>query len=74
MNLKIEKFSGPLGHERLTIKNFKTSDAMGRFMTTGDNGLRWCTSSKNLKPGTYVMLGGEYRNIKSIAPMMLSHC
>ena len=60
-------------NERLTIKSFQTSDAMHRFLNTGDNALRWRESNKNLKPGTYVFAGGRWHNIKTIDPLTLAH-
>lgn len=74
--------------ERMKIKNFKTRDAMHKFLNTGDNALHWretrdqtkthpntwgaCDETK-LKPGTYAWAGGQWHNVKNLDPSVLSH-
>lgn len=60
--------------ERLTIRQFKSRDAMHRFLNTGDNALRWRETSKPLKPGTYLWAGGQWCNVKHCDALTLAHC
>lgn len=77
----IESFSNTLNlhqKQRLVIKAFKTSDAMYKFLATGDNSLKWRESNKGLKAGTYIerYAGNgkfEYLNVKNIDPSALAH-
>lgn len=70
--------------ERLHIKGFKTSEDMYKFLNKQvDN--TWNINSvpdyyggfnetlAKLKPGTYAMAGGEWRNIKSLDHCILAH-
>lgn len=59
--------------ERLTIKAFSTSDAMHKFLSTGDNALRWRETNKWLKPGTYAYAGGSWHNVKHLNASTLAH-
>lgn len=59
--------------ERLTIKSFKHSCDMHKFLSTGDNALRWRESSKGLKAGTYAFAGGQWHNVKSLDASVLAH-
>lgn len=60
---------------RLTIKGFKTSDAMHAFLNTGDNAApgKWRESTKGLKAGVYVYAGGAWHNVKSLDSSVLAH-
>lgn len=62
-----------LAKERLKIKAFATSDAMHKFLNTGDNALRWRESTKGLKPGTYAYAGGTWHNVKTLDAVTLAH-
>jgi len=58
---------------RMTIKAFKTSDAMYTFLNTGSNGLTWKESIRGLKAGTYAYAGGNWHNVKSLDSSVLAH-
>ncbi len=62
-----------LAKHRMTVRHFKTSEAMHSFLNTGDNSLRWVESTKGLKAGTYAFAGGEWRNVKTLDPYILAH-
>ncbi len=59
--------------ERLTVRHFKTSEAMHAFLNTGDNSLRWIESTKGLKAGTYAFAGGRWHNVRHLDPSLLAH-
>jgi hypothetical protein len=69
----IEKhLSGPTMRERLIIKGFKHSDDMYKFLAEqADN--RWKESKRGLKPGIYVAVAGQWRNVKRLPIGVLSH-
>ncbi len=73
MAYKIQRKSGPLGKERLIVRLFSTSEAMYRFLNTGDNACHWRETSTELKPGTYAYVGGQWHNVKQVDPSLLSH-
>ena len=72
-----------LGRERLTIRGFKTSEAMYRELARDEHSLcnpsgwRECTYGfefvRQAKPGVYVKAGGEWRNVKSLDASTLAH-
>ena len=84
----IRTIKGSYKGERMTVKGFKTSEAMHGFLNTEDNALRWrqtidqtkthpgaygaCDETK-LKPGKYAWAGGQWHNIKSLDPSVLAH-
>lgn len=59
--------------ERLKIKSFNSSDAMHKFLNTGDNALHWKVSNKGLKAGTYAYAGGQWHNVKNLDASILAH-
>jgi hypothetical protein len=69
----IERVTGTLGHERLYIRGFHNSSAMHEFLNKGANGVAWRPSTNGLKPGVYAFLGGQWRNVKTLDPMMMAH-
>jgi hypothetical protein len=71
----IVKRSGPLGHERLTVKSFRDCSAMHKFLNAGSNGVTWheATIGHPTKAGTYAYVGGQWRNIRDIDPLMRNH-
>jgi hypothetical protein len=76
MNNRIESYRGVLSggqKERLTIRQFKDSSSMHKFLCTGDNALRWRETSEDLKAGTYAFAGGSWHNVKSLNPSVLAH-
>jgi len=71
-------------NKRLTIKGFKSSDAMHKFLNSqSDNS--WIVNSEPdyygclskelspLKPGTYAYAGGKWHNVKSLDSCVLAH-
>jgi len=58
---------------RMRIRNFKTSDAMYKFLNKGDTALHWKVSDRGLKSGTYVFCGGEWHNVKGLDPSILAY-
>lgn len=59
--------------ERLTIKIFKDSDAMYKFLCTDSNSLDWKESTKELKAGVYAFAGGKFHNVKTLDASILNH-
>ena len=62
--------------ERVTIKSFKTSDAMHKFLNTDGNALFWneaISQYKTLKAGTYAFAGGVWHNVKTLDSSVLAH-
>ena len=70
---KIKRMDGRLGHERLKIKQFKTAEAMHKWLNKQDNN-DWALYDGPLKPGTYARAGGEWHNVKGMDPSLLAHC
>lgn len=60
---------------RLTVRAFKSADAMHSFLNTGDNAApgKWRVSTKGLKSGTYAYAGGAWHNVKSLDSSVLCH-
>ena len=80
----IRKLSRNINKERLTIKGFKTSDAMHSFLNAQPNNDWILTSEPDyygafnpklaaLKPGKYAYAGGEWHNVKSLDASILAH-
>lgn len=72
------KISGRFGHERLTVRGFKYSDDMHRFLNRGDNSCTWKKSEttrgmSGLKPGTYAKVAGEWLNVRTLDVAVLAH-
>ena len=61
--------------ERMIIRNFKTEDAMHRFLNTGGNALEWreVREGEPTKSGTYAYAGQEWHNVKSLDATTLAH-
>lgn len=68
--------------ERLTIKGFKTSEAMHAFLnkqtdntwTVNNNGgLVDAEYVATLKPGIYAYAGGKWHNVKHLDASVLAH-
>lgn len=68
--------------ERLTIKGFKTSEAMHAFLNKQtDNtwvinaagGLVDAETVAAFKPGVYAYAGGKWHNVKYLDPSVLAH-
>ena len=72
MTYTLESTSNKL-KARMTIKLFKTSDAMYTFLNTGSNALTWKESNKGLKAGVYAYAGGAWHNVKSLDSSVLAH-
>ena len=74
----IRSYSMSLG-KRVTVKGFRDSDSMHRFLCTGGNALSWrIVSEKELrsglkKPGSYIERGFEFLNTRNIDPSALAH-
>ena len=60
---------------RLTVKGFKTSNDMHKFLNTGTNAApgAWRESSKGLKPGVYAYAGGHWHNVNKLDASALAH-
>ena len=69
----IEKIAGPMGKDRLTIRSFKDSNTMHKFLNTGANGLTWRISERGFKSGTYAFAGGKWHNVKNLDTLTLAH-
>lgn len=67
---------GALGKQRMIIKGFRTSEARESFLKKNDHGMEgphWKPVCGDAKPGTYAMVGGEWRNVKSLDRSLLAH-
>lgn len=75
MNHAIRTIKGSYKGERMKVRNFKTSDAMHKFLNTGDNALQWRETRENepVKSGTYAWAGGQWHNTKNLDPSVLAH-
>ena len=72
MSAYAKRYSGPLGHERLTVKRFIDGTAMHRWLNRRyDN--QWTPYDGPLPQGTYACVGGEWRNVKKIPPEIMAH-
>lgn len=69
----IRKITGPFGHERMTIRSFKYSDDMHKFLNRGTNALTWKQGTDDLKSGTYAYVGGEWVNVQKLDRITLAH-
>jgi len=65
--------------ERITVKTFKDTDLMHRFLNKQTNN-DWKINSGSLvgaslphKNGIYAGAGGNWHNVKSLDPSILSH-
>jgi len=59
---------------RYTVKTFKTADAMHKFLNKQpNNDWRSTQNDEPIKSGTYAYAGGQYHNVKSLDPSVLSH-
>ena len=80
----IRKTSQCIKKQRMTIKGFKSSDAMHKFLNKqSDND--WIVTSEpdyygnfnaelsKLKPGIYAYAGGRWHNVKSLDACTLAH-
>jgi hypothetical protein len=68
----IQKTTPALKRQRMTIKAFKTSDDMHKFLNKQEDNA-WRESDKGLKAGVYAYAGGQWLNVKSIDPSALAH-
>ena len=80
----IRKSNGKMRGERLTIKGFKTSQAMHEFLNKQCDNTWKITSEPDyygafnaelakLKPGIYAYAGGAWHNVKSLDSSVLAH-
>jgi hypothetical protein len=68
----IQKTTPSISRQRMTIKAFKTSDDMHKFLNKQtDNS--WRESDKGLKAGVYAYAGGQWHNVKSLDSSVLAH-
>jgi hypothetical protein len=70
--VKIKKTTGSLGHERLTIKAFKTSQEGHQFLNKQHDNT-WNEYSGDLKSGVYAFAGGAWHNVKHLDKNLLNH-
>lgn len=74
---KLRRGTGACGlrGERMIVRNFKTNDAMHKFLNTGGNALEWQETRKDepAKSGTYAYAGQEWHNVKSLDACSLAH-
>ena len=72
MTHAIQTTTQSIHRQRMTIKTFKTSDDMHKFLNkqTDNN---WRESDKGLTAGVYAYAGGQWLNVKSIDPSALAH-
>lgn len=71
------RITGDWTKQRLTIKGFPSSQAMHEFLnkqTDNTWGVNNPMPGHQLKPGTYVMLGGKWTNIRKVDASVLAHC
>jgi len=71
-------------NQRMTIKGFKSRDAMHKFLNKQPNN-DWVVTSEpdyygafnaeyaKLKPGVYAYAGSQWHNVKSLDACILSH-
>lgn len=67
--------------ERLMVKAFKNSNALGDFLTKQDKPWRAIVAGQNsylnvpypTKSGTYAAAGGQWHNVKNLDPCILAH-
>lgn len=73
--ISIYKSNKKMKGERLTVKAFKDSDAMHAFLNKQDNNDWKINSGAQLphKAGKYAFAGGQWHNVKSLDPSILSH-
>lgn len=70
--MKIKRTTGPLGHERLTIKTFAhTQDGHAFLNRQTDN--KWAVYDGPLTAGTYAFAGGQWHNVKMLDKTLLAH-
>jgi hypothetical protein len=70
--MKIKRVSKDDWKERLVIKTFATSQAGHEFLNKQTNN-EWQVYEGDLKSGTYVYAGGEWRNVKDVDRSALAH-
>ena len=72
----IRKTSKAIARCRMTIKCFKTSQAMHEFLNNQTNN-DWRVNNEpeltSLKSGTYAYAGGNWHNVKSLDSSVLAH-
>lgn len=68
----IQKTTRQLPRQRMTIKSFKHSEDMYKFLNKQTDN-EWRESSLDLKAGVYAYAGGQWLNVKSIDPVSLCH-
>lgn len=80
----IRKTTPGIARQRMTIKGFKSEEAMHDFMNRQSNN-DWKMNSQpdyfgnikpelaGLKPGVYAYAGGKWHNVKSLDASVLAH-
>ena len=70
--MKIQKVSPGIKNQRLTIKSFKYSEDVYKFLNKQiDN--RWTEYKGELAAGTYAYAGGRWLNVKGLDSSILAH-
>lgn len=70
--MKIKRYSGSLGHSRVTIKTFvHAQDGYAFLNRQTDN--TWTPYDGPLPSGTYAFVGQQWVNVKKIDPSALPH-
>ena len=72
MSHTVQMTTHSISRQRMTIKAFKTSDDMHKFLNKQEDN-NWRESDKGLKAGVYAYAGGQWLNVKSIDPTALAH-
>ena len=68
----IKKMTGTTFKQRMTVKTFKDSDSMHKFLNSQfDNS--WSECKENLKSGVYAFCGGQWHNVKTLDSSVLAH-
>lgn len=73
---KLRRGTGSFGlGERMIVRNFKTNDAMHKFLNTDDNANFWqeVREGEPTKSGTYAYAGQAWHNVKNLDATELAH-
>lgn len=74
MTNRLYRIDGPLGRERMTVKQFADKNAMWAFQNRqSDNAWREPGEHVPLKAGKYAYAGGQWLNVKGLDPYFLAH-
>lgn len=71
----IYKLSPGIAKQRMTVKAFRYSEDMHKFLCIGSNGLEWfeVKPGNPCKAGVYAYAGGQWHNVKHLDISALAH-